>query len=98
MRLLVVEDDVKINAILQQAFEEERFAVDVAFDGLQGEDMAFSKEYDAIILDLMLPKRHGAMVIKELRQQGVKTPILVLTARDAIQDRVSGLNEGADDY
>ncbi len=98
MRLLIVEDDVKINATLQQAFEEERYAVDVAHDGEQGEEMAFVNDYDAIVLDLMLPKRHGSEVIRELRDHGVKTPILVLTARDAVQDRVANLNSGADDY
>lgn len=98
MRVLLVEDDVKINATLAQAFQEERYAVDVAHDGEQGEEMAFINEYDAIILDLMLPKRHGSEVIKELREHGVKTPILVLTARDGIDDRIKNLNEGADDY
>ena len=94
MRVLIVEDDVKINAILAQAFQEERYAVDVAHDGEMGEEMAFVNEYDAIILDLMLPKRHGNDVIKELREHGVKTPILVLTARDGVVDRVRRLNEG----
>ncbi|SRR5579884_58352 len=98
MRLLIVEDDTKLNAVLQQAFEEERYAVDVAYDGEHGEEMAFVNEYDAIVLDLMLPKRQGTEVIRELREHGVKTPILILTARDRVQDRVSGLNDGADDY
>lgn len=98
MRVLIVEDDVKINATIAQAFEEERYAVDAAHDGEQGEEMAFVNEYDAIILDLMLPKRHGSQVIRELREHGVKTPILILTARDGVQDRVRGLNDGADDY
>ena len=98
MRVLIVEDDIKINAVLAQAFQEERYAVDVAHDGEQGEEMAFVNEYDAIVLDLMLPKRQGGEVIRELREHGVKTPILVLTARDGVQERVKELNEGADDY
>ncbi|HZT96810.1 MAG TPA: response regulator transcription factor [Chloroflexota bacterium] len=98
MRVLIVEDDVKINATLKQALEEERYAVDVAHDGEQGEEMAFVNEYDVIVLDLMLPKRHGVDVIKELREHSVKTPILILTARDGVAARVEGLNIGADDY
>lgn len=98
MRVLIVEDDVKINATLAQAFHEERYAVDVAHDGEQGEEMAFVNDYDAIVLDLMLPKRPGDDVIRELREHGVKTPILVLTAKDGVNDRVHRLNEGADDY
>src|SRR5579872_653536 len=98
MRLLIVEDDVKINATLAQAFQEERYAVDVAHDGEMGEEMAFVNDYDAIVLDLMLPKKDGQGVIRELREHGVKTPILVLTARDGVEDRIRNLNEGADDY
>lgn len=98
MRILIVEDDVKINAIVQQAFEEERYAVDVAHDGERGEEMAFVNDYDAIVLDLMLPQRSGNEVIRELREHGIKTPILILTAKDGVQDRVEGLNQGADDY
>ncbi len=98
MRVLIVEDDVKINATLRQTLEEERYAVDVAYDGEQGEEMAFVNEYDVIVLDLMLPKRRGLDVVRELREHGVKTPILILTARDGVQDRVNGLNSGADDY
>ena len=98
MRLLIVEDDRKLNSTLRQAFEEERYAVDIAHDGEQGEEMAFVNDYDAIILDLMLPGRQGNTVIQELRRHAVKTPILILTARDGVQDRVTGLNDGADDY
>jgi len=98
MRVLIVEDDVKINATLAQAFQEERYAVDVAHDGELGEEMAFVNDYDVIVLDLMLPKKDGHGVIRELREHGVKTPILVLTARDGVDDRIRNLNEGADDY
>ena len=98
MRLLIVEDDAKINATLAQAFHEERYAVDVAHDGETGEEMAFVNDYDAIVLDLMLPKKDGQGVIRELRDHGVKTPILVLTARDGVTDRIANLNLGADDY
>jgi DNA-binding response OmpR family regulator len=98
MRVLVIEDDTKLNAALCQALEEECYAVDAAYDGEQAEEMAFINEYDVIVLDLMLPKRDGLDIVRELREQGIKTPILILTARDAIQDRVAGLNSGADDY
>jgi DNA-binding response OmpR family regulator len=98
MRVLIVEDDVKINATLAQAFQEERYAVDVAHDGEAGEELAFVNEYDVIILDLMLPKKDGQSLLRELREHGVKTPILVLTARDAVLDRIENLNIGADDY
>ena len=98
MRVLIVEDDIKINATLRQALEEERYAVDSALDGEQGEEMAFVNEYDVIVLDLMLPKRDGSELVQELREHGIKTPILILTARDSVEDRVAELNAGADDY
>ncbi len=98
MRLLLVEDNRRLNHSLKLSLVDDGYAVDSAFDGQEGEDLALSTEYDAIILDLMLPKKDGIEVCRELRNRRVKSPILMLTARDAVQDRVSGLDSGADDY
>jgi DNA-binding response OmpR family regulator len=98
MRILVVEDDPKINGVVRQALQEEAYAVDVAFDGTCGEELAFVNEYDAIVLDLMLPGKDGVDVCSELREAGRDTPVLILTARDGVKDRVAGLDAGADDY
>ena len=98
MRVLVVEDEHKINRTVCQALREEAYAVDAAFDGEQGEEMALVNTYDLIVLDLMLPKKNGLALCKGLREQGLTTPILMLTARDSLEDRVQGLDSGADDY
>jgi DNA-binding response OmpR family regulator len=98
MRVLVIEDEQKINRTVCQALREEAYAVDAAFDGEQGEEMALVNTYDLIVLDLMLPKKNGLALCKGLREQGVVTPILMLTARDSLEDRVEGLDSGADDY
>ena len=98
MRLLVVEDEPGIAAFLKQGLSEEGFAVDVAVDGEEGLDYARATPYDAIVLDVMLPKRSGLEVCAELRGRGLRTPILILTARGAVEDRVRGLDTGADDY
>ncbi len=98
MRILVVEDDVRLARLIRRVLEAERYAVDVAVDGTQGEDLAGTGGYDAIILDVMLPDRDGMTVCRSLRGQGVQTPVLLLTALDAVTDRVRGLDAGADDY
>ncbi|HWE62770.1 MAG TPA: response regulator transcription factor [Chloroflexota bacterium] len=98
MRVLVVEDEHKINRAVCQALREEAYAVDAAADGEQGEELAAVNEYDLIILDLMLPKKSGVALCRGLRERGVKTPILMLTAKDSVEDRVEGLDSGADDY
>ena len=98
MRLLVVEDEPGIAAFLKQGLSEEGFAVDMAVDGEEGLDYALVTPYDAIVLDVMLPKRSGLEVCAELRGRGLRTPILILTARGAVEDRVRGLDTGADDY
>jgi DNA-binding response OmpR family regulator len=98
VRILLVEDDPKLNAIVRQALQEESYAVDVAFDGEQAEEMVFVNRYDAIILDIMLPRKDGLAFCRTLRETGDVTPVLILTARDALQDRVAGLDSGADDY
>ena len=98
MRILLVEDNQQLHKSLRKSLEEDGYAVDSAFDGEEGQDYALSAPYDLIILDVMLPKKNGFLVCRELRQQRVQSPILMLTARDAIDDRVEGLDRGADDY
>ena len=98
MRVLVVEDDRRLVRALRRVLEEERYTVDEAFDGVDGEDLAKSGEYDFIVLDGMLPRRDGVAVCQNLRRQRIATPILMLTARDTVEDRVKGLDAGADDY
>ena len=98
MRILIVEDEPKVASFIRRALEEERYAVDVCSDGIQGRDLASEVNYDLIILDLMLPALPGLDVLKELRSGKVKTPILILTARSEVDQRVNGLDAGADDY
>jgi DNA-binding response OmpR family regulator len=98
MRLLLIEDNRRLNNTLKMSLVEDGYAIDSAFDGQEGEDLALSADYDAIILDLMLPKKDGLAVCRDLRDRRVKSPILMLTARDAVEDRVTGLDSGADDY
>ena len=98
MRVLVVEDEQKINRTVCQALREEAYAVDSASDGDEGEELALVNQYDLIILDLLLPKKAGVAVCRSLREQGATTPILMLTAKDTVEDRVQGLDSGADDY
>jgi two-component system, OmpR family, response regulator len=98
MRVLIVEDHVKMAGLIRRGLRKEGMAVDVAIRGEDALWMAESTEYDAIILDLMLPGIDGFEVCRRLRADGVWAPILVLTARDAVRDRVAGLDEGADDY
>jgi two-component system OmpR family response regulator len=96
--VLVVEDDVKMAGLLQRGLREEGHAVDVARRGDEAVWMGQAAEYDAIVLDLMLPGLDGARVCRAWRESGVWAPVLVLTARDAVEDRVAGLDAGADDY
>lgn len=98
MRLLVVEDERDLADALRRALEEEEFAVDLAEDGEEGLFKIRERLYDAVILDLMLPRLDGWSVLRAARADGIRTPVLVLTARDAIEDWVRGLNLGADDY
>jgi len=98
MKLLVVEDDRKVAGFIEQGLREEGYAVDVAKDGDEATMLAHINQYDAILLDLMLPKKNGVQVASELRREGRTTPILMLTARDATEDIVRGLDAGADDY
>ncbi len=98
MRVLVVEDEKKVAGFIKKGFEQEGYAVDVASDGEEGEQFAGAFEYDVIVLDIMLPKKNGLDVLRDIKSKNIKAPVMLLTARDSIQDRVEGLNFGADDY
>ena len=98
MRILVVEDEHRIAASIKKGLELEKYAVDVAYDGEVGYDLASSEEYDVIILDLMIPLIDGVTLCKKLREQHNHTPIIMLSAKGQLQDKVNGLNSGADDY
>ncbi|HAU66381.1 MAG: Response regulator receiver domain protein (CheY-like) [Candidatus Uhrbacteria bacterium GW2011_GWF2_39_13] len=98
MKILVVEDEPKLNKGLVTGLQNRGYAVDFAFDGEEGEKMARVNDYDLLILDMMMPKRDGLEVCRSLRAFGVQTPILFLTARDSVEDKVMGLDLGADDY
>jgi len=98
MRVLLIEDHKPLVRALKQALEEEGFAVDVAYDGQEGDFKARGAEYDVIILDLMLPKEDGLSLLQRWRRDGLATHVLVLTARGGIEDKVRGLDLGADDY
>lgn len=98
MRVLVVEDDSKLASVLRQGLKEQGFAVDVAGDGAVGLKLALTTQYDAVLLDLMLPGQDGLEVLREIRRHGRAVPVLILTARSLVDDRVLGLDLGADDY
>jgi two-component system copper resistance phosphate regulon response regulator CusR len=98
MRLLVVEDDVRLSAVLLQGLREEGYAVDAASDGRAALEALSINAYDAIVLDLMIPAPDGFEVCRQMRSAGLSTPVLMLTARDAVEDRIAGLDCGADDY
>ena len=98
MRLLVVEDEARIARFIQRGLEEEHHAVDVATDGDEAVLLAMTNEYDVILLDILLPRKNGLAVCRELRERHIITPILMLTAKDSVADKVAGLTVGADDY
>ncbi|MCX5696955.1 MAG: response regulator transcription factor [Candidatus Omnitrophica bacterium] len=98
MRILVVEDEKKVADFIRRGLKEEGYAVDVAYDGEEGYFLAGTNPYDLIVLDLMLPKQDGLSLCRSLRQDRLTTPILMLTAKDAVKDKVAGLDSGADDY
>lgn len=98
MRLLVVEDEVKLAGFIRRALCEDGHAVDVCHDGEDGAHQALTENYDAIILDLQLPKRDGISILRDLRKKKKEAAVIILTARDTVKDRVRGLDEGADDY
>jgi len=98
MRILVVEDEHLIANSIKKGLEQEKYAVDVAHRGDEGYDMAFEDGYDLLILDLMLPEMDGIEICKKLREENIHTPILMLTAKGQVEDKITGLDSGADDY
>jgi heavy metal response regulator len=98
IRVLIVEDEISLSRIITKRLREEGYSVDACLDGQEGSCFAEMAEYDCIILDWMLPGMDGLSLLKNLRSKGITTPVLILTARDAIEDRVAGLDTGADDY
>lgn len=98
MRILVIEDNHRLNSSLTASLVHEGYSVDSAYDGQEGQDLAELTAYDLILLDIMLPEKDGLEVCRDLRRRRVHTPILLLTARDSVDDRVQGLDYGADDY
>jgi DNA-binding response OmpR family regulator len=98
MSILIIEDEKKLVSILKRALRGERYSVEVAYDGKQGLDKAMRNDYSLILLDIMLPKKDGLTVCKELRKYQIHTPIIMLTAKGSAEDRVAGLDVGADDY
>jgi len=98
MRILVVEDEKKVASFIKKGLEEEHYAVDIAYDGEKGLGLAQINEYDLILLDIMLPRLDGMEVLRQIRRNGSNMPILMLTAKDSVEDIVSGLDGGSDDY
>lgn len=98
MHLLIIEDEKKVASFIQRGLEAEHYTVDVAHDGEEGLLRLFAGDYDLVILDVMLPKRDGFAILQEARTRGLRVPILLLTARDTLADKVAGLDHGADDY
>ncbi len=98
MRVLVIEDEAKVASFIKRALEEESYAVDLAADGQQGLDLALTGSYDLIVIDLMLPTLPGLEVLKRLRREKVSAPVLILTAQSQVDQKVKGLDAGADDY
>jgi DNA-binding response OmpR family regulator len=98
MRILIVEDEKDLANIIKKGLEEEGFIADTAEDGQKAVDYAWDNEYDLIILDLMLPVKSGMEALKEIKEYGINVPIIILTAKDMVEDKIKGLNNGADDY
>ena len=98
MRILIVEDERRLSNVIKKGFVEDGFAVDQAFDGEEGQYLAEGEQYDLIVLDIMLPKMDGLHLCRELRKKNIKIPILMLTAKSTTEDKVAGLDSGADDY
>src|SRR5215510_767221 len=98
MRVLVIEDDRKVASFIQTGLQQEGYAVDVLHDGNNAGDQAGAVDYDAVVLDLMLPGRSGFQVLRDIRARKPSLPVLILTAKDSLEERVAGLDAGADDY
>ncbi len=98
MRILIIEDEKKVASFIKKGLEEEYYTADTASDGKEGLSLAISEDYDLIILDIMLPYLDGISLLKELRKRGIAAPVLMLTVKDSVRDKVEGLDAGADDY
>ena len=98
MRILIVEDEKKMASFLERGLKEEHYAVDIAYDGEKGWEYAMTNEYDLLVLDWMLPKMSGIELCHKFRKEGKITPVLILTAKDSVEDKIKGLDQGADDY
>ncbi len=98
MRILVIEDEKKVASFIKKGLEEEYYAVDVAPDGKEGLKLSTTEEYDLLIMDIMLPYIDGITLLKDLRKRDINTPVLMLTVKDSVKDKVEGLDAGADDY
>ncbi|HTY11769.1 MAG TPA: response regulator transcription factor [Bacteroidota bacterium] len=98
MKILVVEDEKKVGAFIKKGLEEDRYTVEVALDGDKGGELAAEGSFDLIILDILMPKKDGLTMLKELRAKHVSTPVLMITAKGSVEDKVKGLDTGADDY
>ena len=98
MRILIVEDEKKMASFLERGLKEEHYAVDIAYDGEKGWEYAMTNDYDLLILDWMLPKMSGVELCHKFRKEGKITPVLILTAKDSVEDKIKGLDQGADDY
>lgn len=98
IKILIIEDEKKISALIRKGLEEEKYSVEDAFDGEKGEQLVLKQHFDLIILDIMLPKKDGIHVLNTLRTSNIETPVLMLTAKGTVEDRVKGLDTGADDY
>jgi heavy metal response regulator len=98
MKILVIEDEKKVANFLQKGLKEEQYVVDVAYDGLDGEHLATTDDYDLILLDIMLPGKDGIEILETLRRQQINIPVIMLTAKEMVEDKVEGFNAGCDDY
>jgi len=98
MKILIVEDEKKMASFLERGLKEEHYSVDIAYDGEKGWEYAMTNEYDLLILDWMLPKMSGVELCHKFRKEGKITPVLILTAKDSVEDKIKGLDQGADDY
>jgi DNA-binding response OmpR family regulator len=98
MRILLVEDEKKVSSFIKKGLEEEFYSVDAVYDGKNALSLVYNESYDLIILDLMLPIKDGVTVLKEIRKNQINSPVLILTAKDSIDNKIEGLDSGADDY
>jgi heavy metal response regulator len=98
MKILVVEDEKKVGAFIKKGLEEDSYSVELAHDGDKGEELAVAQNFDLIILDILMPKKDGLTLLKELRAKQISTPVLMITAKGSVEDKVKGLDSGADDY